>query len=528
MPNLDGIQNNNNHFVSHEFAPRPSRRGRKWKWLILILILLAGIGFAGYKFLWQANKIFTGNKNIFQRIGNLIITPDKQLIGEEDGEVNILLLGVGGPGHEGPLLTDTMIVANINTKTNEVVLISVPRDFLVELPNRGLQKINATYAYAEKDDEGSGGDAILAKMQDLTGLKIPYYAVVDFKGFVKAVDDVGGLDITIDRTFTDSTYPDYNNGYLAPVTFTKGNEHMNGERALIFARSRKGNNNEGSDFARSERQKKIILALKEKAAGLKLNDLKTLNNLLASFTENFRTNMEPYELKRVADLATNISEKSIYSFSLDPDGKLICDGFIDLATGKPPIPIVVPPTTTPTPTPTPTPSTTVPKPGTTSSTSTKNSTSSTTTVPKKTTTTLPPTTPPPAPLPELVNPPTTAWVVMPCVNKTLTDIHQYLKQATELAKLRKETAVVEVQNSTGKSGLAAAKFQHLTDMGIDARFIGFTGKVPYDQTILYDNSHGSKPNTLQFLKDNYQFITSDINYTASTADFVIILGKDAL
>ncbi len=518
MTNFDGLAPNRNHFPNHDFVPSPAKRKRKWKWRLLILILVAAIGFIGFKYLMQTNKIFTGNKNIFQRLGSLIVSPDKPLIGEEEGEVNVLLMGVGGPGHEGPLLTDTMILANINTKTNEVVLSSIPRDFMVELPRRGLQKINATYAYAEMDEEGSGGQAIIDELETITGLEIPYYAVIDFKGFVKAVNDVGGLDITIDRTFTDSSYPDYKNGYLAPVTFTKGTEHMNGERALIFARSRKGNNGEGSDFARSERQKKILVALKEKALSLNLNDLKTLNSLLSTFTDNFRTNLEPHELKRLADITSKISDKSVYSFSLDPDGVLICDGLIDLATGKPPVPILATPPPAATPTPTPTTPTPTPKPSPTPTPTPKPTPSPTPTTP----------TPTPTPEPEMVNPPTTAYVVLPCFGKDLSDIHEFIKHTTELAKLRKEGAVVEIQNSTGKTGLAAAKFGTLADKGIKTNFTGFTGKVAYEQTVLYDNSHGSKPNTLEYLKSNYTFTVSDVNYTASTADFVLILGKDAL
>ncbi|HEX9503007.1 MAG TPA: LCP family protein [Patescibacteria group bacterium] len=516
MTNFDAIRPVHHHFASNELTPRPRKPRRKWKWLLLILILLAGISFVGYNLIAKTNKIFTGNQNIFQRITGLLISPDKPMIGEEEGQINILLMGVGGPGHDGPFLTDTMIVVSINTKTNEVILTSIPRDFMITLPNRGFQKINATYAYAEKDNPGTGGDAALQKLEELTGLKIPYYAMLDFKGFVKAVDDVGGVDITIDKTFTDSSFPDEDIGYIAPVTFTKGPEHMNGARALIFTRSRHGNNGEGSDFARSERQKKIISAMKEKALGLKLNDLKTLNNLLSTFTDSIRTNLEPYQLKRIADIATKVPAKAIYSFALDPDDKLICAGMIDLATGKPPVPIIVPPPVVTDPTLAP------PAPS---------SKRSPTPTPKSSPTPAP--TPIPVPIsedptPTTANPPTTAYVVLPCNGKSVADIHKFLQNTSELAKLRKESAVVEIQNSTGKSGLAATKFKTLAGNGINARFTSFLGKVPYDQTILYDNSHGSKPNTLDYLKTKYSLTTSDINYTSSTADFVIILGKDAL
>src|SRR4051812_3431466 len=121
MSNLDSIAPSSNHFPTHEFAPKSPKRRRGRKWLLVILILVIGLGIGGYKLISRANQIFTKKQNIFQRIGNFFISPDKPLIGEEEGRINVLLMGVGGNGHEGSYLTDTMIVASINTKTNEVV-----------------------------------------------------------------------------------------------------------------------------------------------------------------------------------------------------------------------------------------------------------------------------------------------------------------------------------------------------------------------------------------------------------------------
>ncbi|MBI4363422.1 MAG: LCP family protein, partial [Candidatus Doudnabacteria bacterium] len=180
---------------------RPKKKRRLLKFLILLLILI-GMGWASSRLLSKANQIFTNKENIFIRAGKLIIGADKTLVGEDEGVVNILLLGMGGPGHDGPLLTDTMIVASISVKTNEVVLISIPRDFVVALANQGFRKINSAYAYAELAEPGSGGIVAAAAVEKITGLTIPYYASIDFKGFVKAVDHVGGIDVTIDRTFT--------------------------------------------------------------------------------------------------------------------------------------------------------------------------------------------------------------------------------------------------------------------------------------------------------------------------------------
>ncbi len=471
--------------------PRPRKR-KKLKWFLILLLLVGALVFAGGRIITQANKIFGSNKSIFYRVGQLFVADERKLQGEDSGMVNILLMGVGGPGHEGPNLTDTMIVASIRPTTSEVILTSIPRDYFVTVPNHGYNKVNAVYAYAEKDDEGSGGEAAIATAEKLTGLKIPYFVTVDFKGFVKAVDHLGGLDITIDQTFTDSEYPDYNNGYLPPVTFTKGDEHMDGERALIFARSRKGTNGEGSDFARSERQKKIMIEMKEEMVKLNITDLTKLNKLLADFTDNVRTNFEPHELKRLAEVAKNIKPESVYSLSLDPVGNLICAGLIDAETGRWSQP-------------------------------------------------LPPPPPPPAgeetdgeegdgeteaPVDETVR----IYVVQPCDGKTQQDVHQFLAQNMQTVSLQKENVTVEVQNSTGKV-YPQTKWAELSKVpGITYKPTSFRGKTAYDRTILYDNSKGANPHTLEYLKSKYNFTVSDVPYydAQETSDFVIILGNDAL
>lgn len=507
MRNIDGLNNTQepyNNYSGSILRPQPPQKPRKkrwWKWLLIIVVILGAAAFIyGGTIINKANKIFTGKESIFTRVGKLFVSEDKPLIGEENGRVNILLLGMGGPGHDGPLLTDTIIVASINITSGEVTLISVPRDFMVRYSERGYNKINAAFAFAEQKEEGSGGEASIQQVEAITGLDIPYYMSVDFKGFVKAVDNVGGVDVVVDRTFTDSTYPNYNEGYLPPQTFTKGPAHMDGETALIFARSRHGNNGEGSDFARSERQKKVMLAMKEKLGNLNLTDLNTLNKLLGNFTDNFRTNMEPYELVRLASLAPKINKDAVYSLSLDPQAGIICDGSYDLATGRP----------APAPTPVPTPIT--------SPSGTGTSTTPTTT-PSGTT----PTTTDAAPTSNIQR----AYVVVPCSGKTAADIQKLLASLMQTASLQKEAVKIEIQNSTGKPG-ALNKVKTLTSSQIETKIGIFKGKTPYEKTIIYDNTKGAKPNSLDYLVKTYGFSKADVDFPGSTADIVIILGNDAL
>lgn len=455
MKTLDGLAANPNHHLPPNFPGKQKKPRRKLRYLIIMVVLLSGVAWAGTNLLSKTNQIFTNKTNVFKRVLQLLpIGDDKSLIGEEDGMVNVLLLGMGGPGHEGPLLTDTMIVASLNTKTNDVVLVSIPRDFVTQLSRNGFGKINAAYAYAEQAKEGQGGKAAMEAVEKITGLKISYFAAIDFKGFVKAIDHVGGVDVTVERTFTDAQFPDDKNWYLQPVVFQKGPQHMDGRTALIFARSRKGNNSEGSDFARSERQKKIILGFKEKVIKLNLVDLKTINNLLNDFTENFRTNLEPFELKRLTDLGKSIKSENVYSLSLAPQGNLICDGVIGEYENR-------------------------------------------------------------------------AYVIQPCEGKTLEDVHQFLSDIVLVAKLKKEGATIEIQNSTGKSYVLDS-WRSLQNAGLNIKIVAFRSKVGYDRTILYDNSQGKMPQTLEYIEDNFNFTKADVPYAQSTADFIIILGKDAL
>ncbi|MBI4049444.1 MAG: LCP family protein [Candidatus Doudnabacteria bacterium] len=438
--------------------PRPPHikkpRRKLWLFLLFVSLTLVAVGWGTTELLSKTNRIFSNKENPLVRFGRLLIGSDRELIGENRGRVNVLLLGMGGEGHDGPLLTDTIIVLEIDTKTEEAVLVSLPRDFVVGLPQAGFRKINSAYAFAETAEAGKGGGATIDAVEKITGFEIPYFAAIDFEGFVEAVDHIGGLDIYVERSFTDATYPDKTYGYLPPVSFKVGLEHMDGERALQFARSRHGNNGEGSDFARSERQKKIISAFVQKIVKLNLTDLKTINNLLGDFTENFQTNLEPHELKRLAEIGKKIKPEKTYSFSLEPDDQLICQGIIEDYTSR-------------------------------------------------------------------------AYVIQPCEGVTYPDIHEQLNNVFAAAKLKKEDAAVEIQNSTGKA-YALENLNELIKLVPKTKVTSFNSRVPYERTILYDNSNGKFPNTADYLKNNFNFTLADVPYTNSTADFVIILGRDAL
>jgi polyisoprenyl-teichoic acid--peptidoglycan teichoic acid transferase len=315
---------------------KKSRRGLK---LTLALITLVIVILGGFVFARASNltsKIFVGqSSSFFSKLTSALRgeAGGVKLIGENKGQINVLLLGIGGPGHDGPYLSDTMILAQIRPAEKKATLISIPRDYLANLGPYGFQKINNAFSngYTKNNDWAQGGKAARDAVSELSGLEIPYFTVADFKGFEKAVDLVNGVDVTIERTFTDYSFPnDATAGYLEPVTFKAGQEHMNGQRALIFARSRHAAGPEGSDFARSLRQQKIISAFKTKVVDLNLvTDIGKINNLLSVVGDHVHTNLSPGEMIHLYNLAKDYTSENISSLSLDPSSGIICPEILE-------------------------------------------------------------------------------------------------------------------------------------------------------------------------------------------------------
>lgn len=189
--------------------------------------------------------------------------------GGNPGFVNILILG------ENMQLTDTIMLASINTLNKKVTLISIPRDLFYN-----GRKINEYY-------EKFGVAELESVVAAVTGIAPDKYVVFDMNSFVDVIDAVGGVDIDVQKNIIDAQYPGPNHTY-ALVSFKKGYQHMDGERALKYARSRKST----TDFDRSDRQQQIVLALKQKAEELNLkDDLGKLTEMFNSVKDNIKTDI---------------------------------------------------------------------------------------------------------------------------------------------------------------------------------------------------------------------------------------------
>lgn len=266
-----------------------------------------------------------------------------------DDRVNILMIGNAGGKHDGPLLTDSIIVASYNLRTNNVVLFSIPRDlWLGELK----AKVNTAYEIGERDKNGL--KFAEDKIDNILGIPIHYGIRIDFGGFEKAIDLVGGIEVDVPKTFDDYNYPisgkeddlceneekevditeEMSKNLKLPagkakLIFTKegkvaseaadfacrferlhfnaGKQGMDGETALKFVRSRMGTNGEGSDFARSRRQQIVIQAFREKILSLQtLSSFSKIKGLIDTFGESFETDIPVDRLIFFANLARKV------------------------------------------------------------------------------------------------------------------------------------------------------------------------------------------------------------------------------
>ena len=256
---------------------------------------------------------------LIDQLGFLVSNDSKPLKGQENGRINFLLLGMGGKNHPGGLLTDTIMVASLDTESKALALINIPRDLVYDFgaPNY-YRKINNGFALGEQQKYPGGGGAYMSEVvAEVIGQPVHYTLSMDFEGFRRIVDDLGGIDVHVDNGFTDYQYPDYNYGWQT-VRFEQGLRHLNGEKALQYSRSRHGNNGEGSDFKRSQRQKKVILATKDKLFSLHtvLNPT-IVTKLLDSVSNHVRTSMEYWEIITLAQLAQGIDFSQTRQLSID-------------------------------------------------------------------------------------------------------------------------------------------------------------------------------------------------------------------
>lgn len=294
--------------------------------VIAIILLLLFVGLFGRLIVETAKWSPVLFQYFFQKEIVLKKTEDR---------LNVLFLGIGGGKHDGPLLTDTIIYASIDPKLQKVTLISIPRDlWLLDLK----AKINTAYAFGEERKKDSGLLLTKAAVEKILNQPVDYILRIDFNGFVKAIDLVGGIDVNVEKSFEDLEYPISGKetddcGFdleefekratqsaifeafpcrYEHLIFQKGLKHMDGEKALKFVRSRHAKGSEGTDFARSKRQEIVIKAFKNKA--LSLNTLLNPGRLIGLyevFQDSLHTNIRQDEYDDFLKVAQKMKDSEI-------------------------------------------------------------------------------------------------------------------------------------------------------------------------------------------------------------------------
>jgi LCP family protein required for cell wall assembly len=338
--------------------PTPIKKSKYWKKiLIFFLRFFAGLfiiglplisaAFAGFiifktyalstvisktDYLWEIKKeavVAPGEENPQEETKTRkILSQAKQLLGVKSPEfewgekerLNILLLGRASEDYPGSQLTDTIMLLSVNPKTNQSALLSLPRDLFVKIPEtKQFTKLNAVYHYGTLKDQEKGGIKYLGQtVKDITGQHVDYFVMLDFKGFSKLIDSIGGASVTVQEDLIDTLYPGPNYSYQT-FEIKKGTHLLDGETALKYVRTR---HNSGGDFGRAFRQQQVLSAIKNKFFSLEgVSLLAKAGSISEAITENVITDIPFSEYGSFIALAKNVNTYKITNKVIDNRGE---------------------------------------------------------------------------------------------------------------------------------------------------------------------------------------------------------------
>jgi LCP family protein required for cell wall assembly len=239
--------------------------------------------------------------------------------------LNVLLIGADeqGGGHN----TDTLIVLSVDPVAKQFAMFSLPRDTVdVPIPQGPARnvfgrvyrgKINSLWANARGRADAFPGtpsrrgyNALKATMGELYGLDIKYFVEVNFDGFIRVVDALGGVTINVQTPVVDDRFPAPDG--LRRVYIPSGVQHMDGAQALIYARSR----HTSSDFDRAQRQQRVLLSLREQANIGAI--LPRIDQLAAGLRRAVRTDIPRDQLARLLGLAESVDTRRVRSYVFSP------------------------------------------------------------------------------------------------------------------------------------------------------------------------------------------------------------------
>jgi polyisoprenyl-teichoic acid--peptidoglycan teichoic acid transferase len=277
------------------------RRRIRWKRIFLIsgLISLGIVIYSGYLLFTTLDAASQSFKDLERG--------DKSKLREEAVTVDqdpfsVLIMGVedySTGGYNGR--TDSLMVVTLNPDSQTVKLLSIPRDTLVDIPNKiEKDKINHAYAYG-------GKDATIESVENLLDIPIDYYVTVGFQGFKDIINELGGVTVDVPFDFNEKSDED-----SKLIYFKEGNMSLTGEEALAYARMRK--QDPRGDFGRNDRQKQILQAAVDKMFSPTI--LTKLDDIAKHIGENVQTNMKISDALKIQSKYKNFTSSNIEKLSL--------------------------------------------------------------------------------------------------------------------------------------------------------------------------------------------------------------------
>jgi polyisoprenyl-teichoic acid--peptidoglycan teichoic acid transferase len=233
--------------------------------------------------------------------------------------ITLLLLGVDQRCDEGgPTHTDTLMVVTVDPVAQTVAMVSLPRDLWVKIPGFEVDRINQAHYLGEALEYPGGGPALAVEtVEAFLGLPIDYYVTINFDAFIRIVDQIGGIEIEVPESINDPTYPDRCYGY-DPFTIDAGQQHLDGEAALKYARTRV---TFGGDVDRAARQQAVVMAVRERILKLDMVPqlIRQAPTLWQTLQDNVRTNLSLDKAIQLGLLVQEIPGDNIQTAIIDYD-----------------------------------------------------------------------------------------------------------------------------------------------------------------------------------------------------------------
>jgi len=280
-----------------------------------LTLLIAGAIYSGYLFFTTVRTIVAQTSLPFTEGVIQAGSIEKRAPGGQElpdltakkERVNILLLGIDQRENDpGPWRTDTMILVSVDPATKSVAMLSIPRDLWVTIPGFGESRINMAHFLGDKHDYPGGGPALAKKtVWYALGVPVHYYVRINFTGFEKLIDAIGGITIDVKKPIHDEKYPDGHYGTMV-IDIPAGVQHMDGKTALQYARSRHGT----SDFDRMARQQQLILAARGKVLSLDI-PISQIPHMLEVLGDSVQTDMPLEEIIALARILKDIPPENI-------------------------------------------------------------------------------------------------------------------------------------------------------------------------------------------------------------------------